>query len=429
MNPDPSPPPPGSLRAARVAALALALLLGWAASRSTSCAQEAVRASLAGEAAAAARNAAASSPGYYDLQLGPGAWNFRGGLELEANDNIRLEAGDGQQDLIFRPQLLARMQWPVTPENRLNFALGTGYSAYVQHSEFDRFFITPGSELSFDLYAGDFWLNAHDRLSILENSYQDPTVVGVANYSQLQNDAGLAATWDLNKVVLRLAYDHVNYALVTGDTGQPDGSSEVFNLAGGYTFRPELQAGLELGGGLLHYSGAGALFESATEWNLGPYFEARVTEHIRVRADTGYTVYSPKVAGSRPPIADFTGAYGQLSVSHKLNEYVEYALSGGRTVNFAFFGGTIDLSTAQLQANWKLVKGFTLSTYFQYDHGSQIFAGQEDFDRYGPGIGIGRRLTEKLNSSLRYQFYQRESNLPGGDYSANSLTLGLTYQL
>src|SRR5262249_39758635 len=143
---------------------------------------------------------AASSSDFYNLRLGQTAWRFESGLGLEASDNIRLETAGAEADVIFRPEIKAHMTCPLSAANNINLTLGAGYSAYAQHSEFNRWFVTPGTELSFDLYAGDFWINFHDRLSVLQNSYQDPTVVGVANYAQLQNAAGIRPTWALNKM-------------------------------------------------------------------------------------------------------------------------------------------------------------------------------------------------------------------------------------
>ena len=403
-----------------------ALLL---AMRLSTSAQEAVRFSLAGDEAAAARQLAASDLAHSDLRLGPTAWNFHADLSLEVNDNILLSPAPTESDVIFRPQLATRMLWPLTDQNTLNLAFSAGYSAYVQHSSLDRFFIAPDSELSFDAYAGDFWFNFHDRLSITENEYQDPTAVGVGNYSQLQNDAGLTTTCDLNKLVLRLSYDHVNYALVSGSPGLPDGTSEVFYFSAGYTLQPGLVAGPELGGSLLHYSGATTPVPDAAEANAGAFLEAQLSEHIHLRANGGYSIYAPADSATQPPPTKFTGAYGQLTFSHKINQFLDYSLSGGRTVNFAFFGGTVDLATALLQLNWNLVHNVSLGTFFQYDHGVQLFSGNETFNRYGPGLGLGTRLTSKLSGNVRYQFYRRDSNLAGGDYSLNLLTLAVEYKL
>ena len=51
-----------------------------------------------------------------------------------------------------------------------------------------------GSEL-FDFYAGDFWINLHDRFSITEAPVPGPTVANSGNYSQFQNAAGVTTTW------------------------------------------------------------------------------------------------------------------------------------------------------------------------------------------------------------------------------------------
>jgi hypothetical protein len=392
-------------------------------------AQEAVRASLAGAEAAEARRRAAAELGYYNLRLGPTSWRFAAALDIEANDNIELTSAHSQSDCIVRPGLSTSMTCPVTELNTLNFSLNAGYSAYAHHSELDRFYINPGSELALDLYVGDLWLNFHDRLTITENAYQDPTAVDVGSYSQLQNDAGLTTTWDLNRAVLKLGYDHVNYDFISGASGQPDASSEVFFSSAGYTFATAFTAGLELGGSLLDYSGSGAPFENATDFNGGAFVSAQITDYLHVRANGGYTVYSPSPAAGSPDPGDFTGVYGLFSLLHRVNRFLEYSLNGGRTVNFAYYGGTIDLYSAGVQATWRIFEQFRIATGFQYDHGSQMFSGQETFNRYGPSLSVEHAFTDRLSGSLRYQYFWRESDKPGAEYSVNVLTLGLRYQL
>ena len=122
--------------------------------------------SIASAEAAEARHKAASTIGYYDLKLGPTAWNFGAGLEVDYNSNVNNTESNPEGDFIFRPQINTRMLWLVSEQNSINLALGGGYSAYVKNPNLDQLFITPGTELSFDLYAGDFWINLHDRISI-----------------------------------------------------------------------------------------------------------------------------------------------------------------------------------------------------------------------------------------------------------------------
>ena len=394
-------------------------------------AQESLRESLAGAEAARARREAARAIDYYNVKLGPTAWTFGAGLSLEANDNIVLESAGEKADLILHPEVDTRMVWPVSELNSLNLALGAGYSAYVVHPAYSRFYVQPGSEVSFDMYAGDFWVNLHDRLSITENSYQDPTVVGSADYSQLQNAVGVATTWDLNQGVAKVGYDHVNYVSLQGTpatTGRPDGVSEVFYSSAGLTLRPGTLLGVEAGGELFHYdqTSTNQTFTDATAWNVGPFCESQLTEYVRGRVSAGYTVYTP--TGNAASSADvFSGLYAEAELAHRLNRFVDYTLAGGRNISFAFFGGTVDLIYVRWQGNWHILQKMALGTSFEYEHGSQLATpgASEVFDRYGPGLSLGWPLTTKLSSSVGYQFYLRSSNFAGRDYTVNVATVSV----
>jgi len=409
-------------------------LLFVALAKTPATAQESVRLSLAGEQTAEARRKAASSTDFYNLRLGPTAWRFEPGLGLEASDNIRLENAAPQADVIFRPEIKAHMTCPVSTANSINLSLGAGYSAYAQHSEFNRWFVTPGTELSFDLYAGDFWINFHDRLSVLENSYQDPTVVGVADYAQLQNVAGVRPTWALNKLTVQVGYDHVNYVELSGNDGGggggTDGQSEVFSSALGYAFEGGATTGLELGGSLIHFdaSGPNQSFTDAAEWSVGWFSEAQLSQYISVRGRIGYTQFLPEPILPGEPATDFTGLYLQIAAAHRLNQYLDYTLSGGRNLNFTFYGGTVDLSAANLALNWRILHKINLTTSFEFEHGSQFGSGAETFNRYGPGVSLSRLITQKLLASLGYRFYNRDSNLPDRDYVVNIASVDVRYQ-
>jgi hypothetical protein len=397
-------------------------------------AQEAIRMSMASAEAAEARRRAASTIGYYNLKLGPTAWNFGTGLGLEYNNNVYYTEANPSGDFIFRPQVNTRMLWPVSDQNSISLTLGGGYSAYINNPNLDRAFITPDSELSFDLYVGEFWINLHDRFSITEDTYQDPTVVGSGNYSQLQNALGVATTWDLNQGIVRVGYDHVSYDLLSGGDsqnlgGQPSGYSEVFSASAGFALKPGMVLGLELGDSLINYTTTttNTPYSNANQWNVGGFYEAPLSEYIHLSAHGGYSVYSPEGSGGTTTISDFSGIYAQLDVTHRVNQYVDYTLSGGRTVSVVFSGGTIDRYFAHWQANWKILRKVTLGTSFSYERGSQVFAGSETYSQYGPGISLSRPLTAKLSSSLGYQLYWRDSNLSGRNYTLSVISLNFNY--
>ena len=391
--------------------------------------------SMASDEAARARREAASTLGYYNLTVGPTRWKFGAGLGMEYTDNVSLSSSGKESDFSFRPQANTEMLWPITDKNSLNFNVGVGYAAYVKRTDLDRIFVTPGSELSFDLYVGDVWVNLHDRFSITEDSFQDPTVSGTGDYARLENAVGASALWDLNKVILRLGYDHVDYISLISNSSVPDGQSEIFSGSAGYVIKPDMQVGIELGGGLLSYSGANAP-PKATQWSAGTFFDTQVSDHIHFRGSVGYTVYSPdsdSASGgtNAAPKKEFSGVYAQVAISHQLNDRIDYSLSGGRSLSFAFFGGTIDLYFARLQANWKIMQKVTIGTSLDYEHGSQVAQvqgpGDETFDRYSGGITLGRAITKKLSGSIGYRFLWRRSDLSGQEYTANVASVNLNY--
>jgi hypothetical protein len=326
------------------------------------------------------------------------------------------------------------MRWPVSEVNTMNLSLGAGYAIYAAHPEYDRPFVTPGSELSFDLYVGDFWINLHDRFSIIENGYLDPTVTGIGDYERLDNAAGFTATWDLNKALVKLGYDHASYVALGGLHGQPDAEMDVFSLSGGYTIKPGSLAGIETGLSLIRYVSlppdplARLNYSDGTQWSAGAFYDTQLTQYIHGRASVGYSRFMPDSGIASALGQEFSGVYAQLGLNHRLNKFVEYGLSGGRMLNFAYFGGKVDTYFATLNATWHLVRKVGLYTTFSYQHGTQLGFAREEYDWFGPGIRIERPINPKLTASLGYQYYWRDSDLPGRDYVVDILTLRAIYR-
>src|ERR1019366_9094327 len=140
----------------------------------------------------------------------------------------------------------------------------------------------------------------------------------------------------------------VNYGSLSGGNaqgsgGQPSGYSEVFPASVGYTLKPGMLLGMELGGSLINYNTTTTIqpYSNAIQWNVGGFYDTPLSEYIHFTAHAGYTVYSPQSSGTATPSGDFSGMYGQIEIRHRVNQYMDYSLSGGRSLSVAFYGGTI----------------------------------------------------------------------------------------
>ena len=411
------------------------VILAWlsllSASRCVS--QELPRPSLAGAQAAAARREAALEMARPAFRVGPTTWSLGAGLGWQANDNIQLESTDPKSDYAFHPEIHTRMLCPISDQNAFNMAFRAGYSAYVVHPELNHFYIGPESKLNFEIYAGDCRVDLHDRCSLLENNYEDPTVVGSGDYTRLENAVGTGVLWDLNKALLSLGYDHINYISYSGDNATPsafpDAESDVLISTAGYRLQPGLLAGLELGGTLFRYATSGSphLFD-ALQWSVGPFVDVQLSRYLTCRAGAGYSAYAPQGNNTSPQAEDNYGLYAHIALTHELNQFVDYTLSGGKNITFALYGGTVDLSYVRLRTNWHLVRKCGIAISLSYEHGTDVAVGGESFDRVGPAFSFDRSLTEGLTASLEYQFYQRDSNLPDHGYNTNIIMARLIYE-
>src|SRR5437016_5931149 len=183
--------------------------------------QDAVRPSLAGEAAAEARRQDIEHIPY-NLLIGPVRFRFSATVGVEYNDNINL-SDDGsavfltpggpvlvrthkEEDVIFRPAVNFDAIWPITQLNTLRLDLGLSYAIYVDHSNANTngILISPGSQLAFDIFVGDFRINIHDRPSLQQDPIAELALSNVVDYGRFENTAGVSVLWDLNKVLLTL---------------------------------------------------------------------------------------------------------------------------------------------------------------------------------------------------------------------------------
>ena len=399
-------------------------------------AQEALRGSLAEDTTAATLQQDQTTIGYYNLLLGPTAWRFASALNLTYNDNVNYEASGSESDFIIAPSVNTQMHWPVSLKNSLDVSVNVGYSEYVVHSSLSQFFITPGSGVSFDVYADKIKINFHDQVTVSKYAYQNPGVAGNnQNLVSLQNVAGVSALMGLEKGEVTVGYDHDNYASLSGGQTQPaNGSDNIFANAG-YNVLANLLAGVELGGSLIN-GGQGSVSNttpSAVQYSAGVFGSSQITEYMNVGVHVGYTIWNNDSNSGTNVTTTGSGFYFSASLSHRVNQFFSYSLSAGRSTDLSGFGQPQNQYYVQLSPVWNVSEKYTIGTSLSWRQGSEVDVvrgtqNNGDYDQYGLGLSVSRTLTRKLTGSLSYQFVKETSSGGAAAYSDDIISLSFSYQ-
>ena len=131
-------------------------------------AQESLRNSMAGDAAAeAARQQIASQ--LYTYKAGDFRLLVVPSVEMDYNDNVNVSKTNAQSDFILKPLVQLTGSYPLTQQNLLSLSVGVGYDEYLEHGSYSALRLNSDSLLSFDMYIKDFWINFHDRFSFFED--------------------------------------------------------------------------------------------------------------------------------------------------------------------------------------------------------------------------------------------------------------------
>ena len=420
-------------------------------------AQDAVRPSLAGEAAAEARKQSIDKIPY-NLELGAIKFRFSATMGVEYNDNINL-AEDGtalfpsplgaisitthkQEDVILHPQVNLDALWPITQLNTLRFDIGIGHSFYLDHSNYDTnsILITPGSQLAFDIFVGDFRINIHDRFSLQQDPIDEISLSNVADYGRFENLAGISVLWDLNQAVVTLGYDHYNFWATNSNFDYLDRNADIFSGTVGFTPTSTLTVGVE-GNVVDTYYDKMVLNDSWT-YSGGLFLETQLTSNLRVRIAGGYQWIDFDNTGLVNDAHNYSDYYANILISHRLNSIFSHNLSVGHEAQLGVNSNYIRLNYIRHTANWNIFLHTLVTTELFYekadDSGGQglIFLpgvpginpfAAEHIHRYGGALSIGYQLTPHVTLGLRYQYTQKDSNLPLRDYRQNRIGLDGTY--
>lgn len=394
-------------------------------------AQEALRNSLAGNAAAEARSRQTESLPY-TVKMGDFRLLLTPSLGLDWNDNINISGGSSQEDFILRPLLRLNASYPITRHNLLRLNLGVGYDHYFNHDQYSGFRLQSGSEISFDTYVKDFWFNFHDRFEYTQDSAGHSAVANSGRYGGFDNTVGLTATWDLQDLVLTAGYDHNNFISSSSEFSYTDRSTEMFVSRAGFRIHPRLTVGIEGTAALTSYDEK--LLNDNTSYSGGIYADWRPGNYFSIQPRVGYTYYDFDQTSPFIRAVDQDGWYADITLSHHITEAMTYSLTAGRELRLGIQADSMEDWYVRPNLNWRALDDLNLNVFLSYETGSQgssrqIGALAEEYDWFGAGLGLSYPLMKKLTASLNYRLTIRSSDALSRDYTQNVVGLLFTYHL
>ncbi len=401
-------------------------------------AQDAVRPSLAGEAAAEARRQSLDQIPY-NLLAGPIRFRFSATGGVEYNDNVNISERNAQSDFIFRPQVNLNALWPITQLNTLRFDIGVGYAFYANHSEYNTngILLTPGSALAFDVFVGDFRINFHDRFSLEQDPIGEAQLSNVADYGRFENTGGVSVLWDLNKAVVTLGYDHYTYIATNSDFNYLDRNAD--SVTASISFAATSTTGLGLEGSYTANSYDDHILNDSDSYSAGAFVETQITNYLKLRVAGGYqnisfdgrNIFLPLANGGFLVFNDSSNLddfYINALLSHRINAAITQRLSVGHESQLGINSNYVKLNYVRHTATWNIINRTLLSTEFFYedaeDSGGFV---DEHLQRYGGALSVGYQLTQHVTLGARYQYTQKDSDVPLRDYKQNRVSLDGTY--
>jgi hypothetical protein len=395
--------------------------------------QDAVRPSLAGEQSAEARRQDIEHLPY-NLMMGPIKFRVSATVGAEYNDNINLAEVNEQDDVIIRPQLNVDALWPITQLNTLKLDLGLGYAFYLDHSNANTngVLISPGSQVSFDIFVNDFRINIHDRPSLQQDPIAELALSNVVDYGRFENTAGISVLWDLNKIVLTLGYDHYNYVSTTSAFDYLNRNAE--ELSGTAQLALTSTTGVGVEGYAVFNNYDQNILNDSTDYSVGGFVETQITNYLKVRAAGGaqwieFDHNAVNFFGTPSPDRGSTlDYYANILISHRLNASIRQSLSAGHESQLGVNSNYIVLNFIRHTITWNIIRNTLLSTEFFYedadDSGGFI---NEHLHRFGGALTVGYQLTPHVTIGARYQYTQKDSDVFLRDYQQNRVSVDGTY--
>ena len=405
-----------------------------------------MRESLAG-ADAGQTSGPSSDDGNYNLQLGPVRFLLDAFAGTEFIDNITYSEHNRESDEVVRIGLNIRAMYAITRLNTLQLDLGIGFVHYIEHPNAtdNDLFITPGSQVAFNVYVADiFRINFHDSFALLQDPVDQPNLSNTTDFGRFVNTVGVTLVTDLNTLVLTAGYDHFNYWSLNSDYDFLDRSSESFLVSAVYKLAPRTFIGAEGNFAITDYDQN--VQNGSDGGTIGGYFDITFNTYIRLIVRGGYQYASfdknyeefNQFSGNGTNFAEGTrfddkdtlnDFYYNVTINHRINAYLTESLAGGRENDLGLTSNYITENFVRYTIDWRALDKLTVggSAFYENDQESGgLF--DEHLQRFGISATVGYQFNPKLSGSLYYAYLRKDSDAADRSYYQNTAGLNVDYR-
>ena len=372
------------------------------------------------------------------LKIGPWEGSMRLLYEGEFNDNVRATEVHRENDFVQRPQLDFHGFLPVTTKGQLSLGLGVGYSKYLSHAELDGLFLSPDSEIAYDVSVKDLKFTFYDRFIYSREVETVGALSGVAQFPRAENTVGTRVTWVPSRWTYQLGYSHFNFISEGQDFNHLNRSSEQFLARVAYGLAPATQIGAEFSVALSGYTGQTQADNDG--YSVGPYAEWKITETLSLSIRSGLTYYSFDSLPATPTTPRVSAYnlqtyYSGLEVNHRLTDSILHGLSFAHEIRPGINQGSdyLESTEASYRASWVLTRNTTLGAKLLFEHGIEQRRGlfgstTEEYERFGGGVSGSYKLSKRITLTGAFNYLRRTSNEAGRNYFQSRASLALGYQ-
>ncbi len=368
----------------------------------------------------------------YNLKMGPVLFDVRGGVEVRYNDNITYAERQAVDDLIIEPSVSLAARWDFSELNAFTFSLGLAYEKYLENPELDSSStfarVTPGSEIAFNLQAGDLTLTVFDAFAYRTDPTdavaagpEEALILNVSQYARFENQVGIRAYYPLNIADVFVELSRLDEV--------PDGAGFLFRENTEYLFRGTLRRALAanlIGGVSLTASDLDYKPDNRPDgrsYAIGMFSEWGVSEYVRVVGSLALITADFNAAGD-----SYDGLSAYLEIRHLLNSAYNHTLALSHAFNYGFASEGRETTMLSYTCNWTVFGDWEIRggiAYEETEDTSGIFT--EAFDRWSVRLGTQRRLGSRVTGRVGIDYSEKGSGMSGRSYERFMLSLSANY--